>query len=78
MNITDENGQPVKFWGGIDKVGVTTMRIEPAMIRWAVPSSYRLMKRKDGALVLQGAYRWEKGCEAGFDWEDIETVEALE
>jgi hypothetical protein len=74
MNITDENGQPVKFWGGINKVGVTTVQIEPAMIRHAAPSSYRLMKRKDGTLVLQGAYRWEKGSEGGHDWEDIETV----
>lgn len=43
------------------------------------PSSYRLLKKKDGTTVLQGEFRW-KGTDAsgsavaGISWEDIPTI----
>jgi hypothetical protein len=39
------------------------------------PTAYRLMQKKDGQLVLQGAFRWEQGVNGGFDWQDIPTVD---
>lgn len=63
--ITDENGQPVKFWGG----EITAARIEST-----TPAAYRLMQKTDGRLVLQGAYTWSKGSVGGHEWRDIETV----
>jgi len=39
------------------------------------PEQYRLAKKPDGTLVLQGAcYRWKDG-KLGHDWRDIPTVE---
>ena len=64
--ITDENGQPVKFWGGFKTVA--------ARIESTVPAAYRLMQKNDGRLVLQGAYTWSQGSEGGYEWRNIETV----
>lgn len=38
-----------------------------------VASAYRLVKR-NGELVLQGAYHWREGGRSGFAWRDIPTV----
>jgi hypothetical protein len=32
------------------------------------------MEKLDGTHVLQGAYQWRQGIEAGHEWRDIETV----
>ena len=42
------------------------------------PVAYRLMKKKTGELVLQGAFQWTEGLtKSGIDWEDLLTeVEA--
>ena len=39
------------------------------------PTSYRLMRKTTGELVLQGAFFWhEEGSErAGFEWRDLKT-----
>ena len=34
---------------------------------------YRLMKKKDGELVLQGAYQWSSDTDSGVEWFDIRT-----
>ena len=49
------------------------------MIKWQdrealEPHAYRLARR-DGELVLQGAYRWWRGMAEGADWRDIPTVD---
>lgn len=44
-------------------------------VRDSAPTSYRLLRKLNGELVLQGGYLWhEEGTEkAGFDWRDIRT-----
>jgi len=43
-----------------------------------LPSEYRLAKKTDGILVLQGAYYWQEGSDSGYKWRDIPTVELEE
>lgn len=38
------------------------------------PSSYRLARR-NGVLILQGAFQWRQGSDGGWTWRDIPTVE---
>ena len=47
----------------------------PTVTRDKAPTSYRLMKKTTGELVLQGAFFWhEEGSErAGFEWRDLKT-----
>lgn len=42
------------------------------------PSSYRLARKPNGDVVLQGAYRWTEGQMHGHTWRDIPTVELTE
>lgn len=72
MNITDENGKPVTYWGGLEAVTKTGV-ITAARITNSTPSAYRLMQKLDGSLVLQGAYVWEQGSEGGYEWRDVPT-----
>ena len=46
-----------------------------ATVRDTAPTSYRLLKKLSGELVLQGGFLWyEEGTEkAGFEWKDIRT-----
>lgn len=40
------------------------------------PSAYRLAKKHDGTLVLQGSYEWWSGLTgSGHEWRDIPTVD---
>lgn len=39
------------------------------------PSAYRLAKKPDGTLVLQGAFRWSEGKCGGLEWREIPTIE---
>jgi hypothetical protein len=40
------------------------------------PDGYRLAKKPDGALVLQGAYFWQEDWNTyGHEWRDIPTVD---
>lgn len=47
----------------------------PAFItRSTSPVEYRLIKKKTGELVLQGAFRWQEGWnKSGINWEDLPT-----
>ena len=38
------------------------------------PSDYRLAKKLDGTLILQGYYAWQEGTLNGGDWKEIPTV----
>lgn len=38
------------------------------------PSGYRLMRKLNGELVLQGVYSWQEGSHHGHEWRDIPTV----
>ena len=49
--------------------------ITAARIENTSPSEYRLAKKTDGILVLQGAYYWQEGNDSGYEWRDIPTVE---
>lgn len=49
--------------------------VQEARIDSTIPSAYRLAKKQDGELVLQGAYIWSQGHNYGHEWRDIETVE---
>ena len=49
--------------------------VGPARIEHGSPAEYRLAKKPDGTLTLQGAYYWEQGDDYGHEWRDIETVE---
>jgi hypothetical protein len=44
-------------------------------VRDSAPTSYRLLKKRNGELVLQGGFLWhEVGTDnAGFEWRDIRT-----
>jgi hypothetical protein len=39
------------------------------------PDAYRLARKPDGALILQGAFLWQQGGYYGYEWRDIPTVE---
>lgn len=42
------------------------------------PTSYRLARKPNGDVVLQGAYGWTAGQLHGHTWRDIPTVELTE
>ena len=48
--------------------GLTAARAERA------PSAYRLLKKKDGEVVLQAAIPWTQGQTGGVEWKTIPTV----
>jgi len=56
-------------------VAINPLDLAPARIESSTPSKYRLGRKPDGELVLQGAYFWQQGTIAGYEWRDIETVE---
>ena len=59
----------------ITTIDIITSTITAPKVVDTKPSQYRLMKKKSGELVLQGAYMWQQGLDkSGFDWKDLETV----
>ena len=38
------------------------------------PAASCLLQKKDGTLVLQGAYYWTQGVRYNHEWKDIPTV----
>lgn len=48
--------------------------VTPARVESNDPTAYRLARR-NGELILQGAYRWQQGSMGGFEWRDIPIVE---
>lgn len=57
--------------------GPLTMAITaPTRMEKTAPDAYRLAKKPDGTMVLQGAYMWQEGWNNyGHEWRDIPTVE---
>lgn len=47
----------------------------PSVLRDSAPTSYRLLQKRNGSLVLQGGYLWhEEGTDkVGFEWREIRT-----
>lgn len=57
-------------------LGITGTLTGPFTMEKQTPDAYRLAKKVDGTLVLQGAYMWQEGCNNyGHDWRDIPTVD---
>ncbi len=57
-------------------LGITGSTIAAARTESTAPMGYRLAKKPDGTLILQGAYLWQEGWNNyGHEWRDIETVE---
>lgn len=53
-----------------------TAFIAPARTESLTPSAYRLAKKPDGVIVLQGAFLWQEGFSLnGHEWRDIPTVD---
>lgn len=52
-----------------------TAQSSNVIVRDSAPTSYRLLRKLNGELVLQGGYLWrEEGSgKAGFDWREIRT-----
>ncbi len=48
---------------------------ETGRVQFGVPVLYRLARKPDGELVLQGAYKWQERNSVGIEWLDIPTVE---
>lgn len=51
-----------------------TMRVTAARVESGTPASYRLARKPDGELILQGAFQWSEGCNNGIEWRDIPTL----
>lgn len=49
--------------------------IGAARIEDRTPKNFRLCKKKDGTLVLQGCFTWTEGTTHGHEWRDLDTVE---
>jgi hypothetical protein len=51
-----------------------TAPVEAPRIENRTPDGYRLARKTDGEVVLQGAYRWQQGLNGGIEWRDNKTV----
>lgn len=69
--MNTEHLRGVCITDGISSLGYTT----PRRVEDTLPSAYRLVKKTDSTLVLQGAYRWQEGDDSGQEWRYIPTVE---
>jgi hypothetical protein len=73
--MTEETTNVTAF-ASTDGLLVTGAITGPSRTEKTTPDAYRLAKRPDGTLVLQGAYMWQKGWNNyGHDWRDIPTVD---
>lgn len=45
-----------------------------ARIENGTPTGYRLARKPDGELILQGAFQWSEGCNDGVEWREIPTL----
>ena len=53
-----------------------TYTIQPSMVEEQFPRDFRYLRKRDGTVVLQGAYCWTRGwSEHGYTWRDIPTVD---
>jgi hypothetical protein len=61
---------------GVDPATIGAHTLTPTRMEQKTPSEYRLARKPDGTLVLQGAYHWTQGWDGhGFEWRDIPTVD---
>lgn len=58
-----------------DSTGAATFEEGAATFEESDPSSYRLARRENGEVILQGAYKWWNDTGTGFRWRDIPTVD---
>ena len=54
---------------------INPLDLGPARTESSTPTQYKLGRKPDGELVLQGLYFWHQGKLTGYIWRDIETVE---
>ncbi len=56
---------------------ISASHFTAARVESGTPSAYRLARKPNGDLVLQGAYVWQEGfTKSGHEWRDVPTVEA--
>ena len=39
------------------------------------PDLYRLARKRNGEIILQGAYFWQEGNEYGHEWREIPMID---
>lgn len=52
---------------------VSAYTIGPGLVQDLSPIEYRLAK-KNGTLILQAKFSWQRGSEYGYEWKDIPTI----
>ena len=53
---------------------INPLDLGPTRAESSTATRYRLGRKPDGELVLQGWYFWYEGAKTGYEWRDIETV----
>lgn len=51
-----------------------TGKLVPARVEYSDPRAYRIARR-NGELILQGAFSWSEGNSYGHNWRDIPIVD---
>lgn len=59
----------------LDGREITEYSMESFRMEKTTPDLYRLGKRSNGEIVLQGAFFWQEGNNSGLNWRDLETVQ---
>ena len=60
--------------GYIDtEIDANFAKTSQSRIMETVPRKYRLIKKKSGETILQGAFYWWEDKDGGFEWLDIPT-----
>ncbi len=59
----------------IDGREITEYSMESCRTEKTTPDLYRLGRRSNGEIVLQGAFFWQEGNTSGHNWRDLETVQ---
>jgi len=81
QEINEAAGGQSALTAGLGVTGTLTGPVKmaipaPTRTEKTTPCAYRLAKKADGSLVLQGAYMWQEGWDnCGHEWRDIPTVE---
>lgn len=54
---------------------ITALHMTPVRTESSKPEAYRLCRKADGILILQGLFTWAEGMMGGVDWRDLPTVD---
>ena len=74
--MADEDKKDLTVIGRIDSIVVNTKSNNDAVkVEQNIPTAYRLARKKDGTIVLQGAYQWSQGLQGGFEWREVQMVD---